>query len=57
MMSEPPKRLSVADQIRKGLQEAIRHAKGEIVLKATVVELPDRTGEKKYPSKGTAKSS
>jgi hypothetical protein len=29
------KRLPVAEQIRKGLEEAIRHAKGEISLKTT----------------------
>jgi putative transcriptional regulator len=34
-------RLPVVDQIRKGLQEAIRHAKGEITLKTTVLEMPD----------------
>ena len=39
-MSENRKRLPVADQIRKGLEEAIRHAKGEITLKTTVVEVP-----------------
>ena len=31
----------VGIQIRKALEEAIRHAKGEITLKTTVVELPD----------------
>ncbi len=41
-MNETPKRLPVADQIRKGLEEAIRHAKGEITLKTTTLELPDR---------------
>jgi putative transcriptional regulator len=40
-MSERPKRLPVADQIRKGLEEAIRHAQGEITLKTTTLELPD----------------
>jgi putative transcriptional regulator len=40
-MSEHRKRLPVADQIRKGLEEAIRHARGEITLKTTVVEIPD----------------
>jgi DNA-binding transcriptional regulator YiaG len=39
--SEDRKRLPVADQIRKGLEEAIRHAKGEITLKTTMVEIPD----------------
>ena len=36
------KRLPVAEQIRKGLEEAIRHVKGEITLKTTIVEVPDR---------------
>ncbi len=40
-MSENRKRHSVADQIRKGLEEAIRHARGEITLKTTVVTIPD----------------
>ena len=41
-MNDRPKRLSVADQIRKGLEEAIRHVRGEITLKTTTLELPDR---------------
>jgi hypothetical protein len=40
-MKDRPKRLSVADQIRKGLEEAIRHARGEITLKTTTLEWPD----------------
>jgi putative transcriptional regulator len=40
-MNERTTRLPVAQQIRKGLEEAIRHAKGEITLKTTIVELPD----------------
>jgi putative transcriptional regulator len=40
-MSENRKRLPVADQIRKGLEEAIRHARGEITLKTTMVEIPE----------------
>jgi putative transcriptional regulator len=44
-MKETPKRLPVADQIRKGLEEAVRHAKGEITLKATTLEFPDRPPE------------
>ena len=39
------KRLPVAEQIRKGLEEAIRHARGEITLKTTTLELPDRPPE------------
>lgn len=36
-----PDRLPVADQIRKGLEECIRHTKGEITLKSTTVSAPD----------------
>jgi len=41
-MKDQRKRLPVADRIRKGLEEAIRHAKGEITLKTTTLEFPDR---------------
>ena len=41
-MKDKRKRLPVAEQIRKGLEEAIRHAKGEITLKTTTLEMPDR---------------
>jgi putative transcriptional regulator len=41
-MNKRRERLPVADQIRKGLEEAIRHAKGEITLKTTTLEIPDR---------------
>ena len=41
-MNDQRKRLPVAEQIRKGLEEAIRHAKGEITLKTTTLEMPDR---------------
>jgi putative transcriptional regulator len=41
-MKPQRRRLPVADQIRKGLEEAIRHAKGEITLKTTTLERPDR---------------
>jgi putative transcriptional regulator len=44
-MKETAKRLPVADQIRKGLEEAVRHAKGEITLKSTTLEVPDRPPE------------
>ena len=40
-MKDQRKRLPVAEQIRKGLEEAIRHAKGEITLKTTTLEIPD----------------
>jgi putative transcriptional regulator len=39
------KRLPVADQICKGLEEAILHTKGEIALKTTTLEMPDRPPE------------
>lgn len=44
-MKDKSKRLPVAEQIRKGLEEAIRHAKGEITLKTTTLESPDRPPE------------
>ena len=44
-MKETSKRLPVADQIRKGLEEAVRHAKGEITLKGATLEFPDRPPE------------
>jgi putative transcriptional regulator len=44
-MKDVRKRLPVADQIRKGLEEAILHAKGEITLKTTTLEMPDRPPE------------
>ncbi|MGP0066818.1 MAG: hypothetical protein ACLQGP_24915 [Isosphaeraceae bacterium] len=44
-MKDQRKRLPIAEQIRKGLEEAILHAKGEITLKTTTFELPDRPSE------------
>src|SRR5271154_4775932 len=44
-MKDQRKRLPVAEQIRKGLEEAIRHAKGAITLKTTPLEIPDRPPE------------
>jgi DNA-binding transcriptional regulator YiaG len=44
-MKNKRKRLPVAERIRKGLEEAIRHAKGEITLKTTTLEMPDRPPE------------
>ncbi len=44
-MKDQRKRLPVAEQIRKGLEEAIRHANGEITLKTTTLEIPDRPPE------------
>src|SRR5271157_786273 len=44
-MKETSRRLPVADQIRKGLEESVRHAKGETTLKTTTLEVPDRPPE------------
>jgi len=44
-MKDKSKRLPVAEQIRKGLTEAIRHANDEITLKTTTLETPDRQRE------------
>ena len=41
MMKQRSRRLPVAEQIRKGLEEAIQHAKGEITLKTYTLEKPD----------------
>jgi putative transcriptional regulator len=49
-MKDTSKRLPVAEQIRKGLEEAIRHARGEITLRSTVVELPDEPPEIDAPT-------
>jgi putative transcriptional regulator len=40
-MKRRSKRLPLAMRIRKGLEEAILHAKGEITLKTYTLELPD----------------
>jgi putative transcriptional regulator len=40
-MKDHPDRLPVADQIRKGLEEAIQYIHGEITLKTTTLEHPD----------------
>ena len=40
-MRDQRERLSVADQLRKSLEEGIQHLRGEITLRTTVVELPD----------------
>jgi putative transcriptional regulator len=40
MKAPPKRRLSVAQQIRKGLEEAIQHARGEMILRTTTVEMP-----------------
>jgi putative transcriptional regulator len=40
-MTSPKDRKPLFERLKTGLEEAIRHAKGEITLKTTVVELPD----------------
>jgi DNA-binding transcriptional regulator YiaG len=37
-MKERPKRLSVVDQIREGLEEAVRHAKDELNVSTKTVQ-------------------
>ncbi len=49
-MKDTSKRLPVAEQIRKGLEEAIRHARGEITLKTTIYVLPDEPPEIDAPT-------
>jgi hypothetical protein len=49
-MKDKSKRLPVTEQIRKGLEEAIRHARGEITLKTTTVVLPDAPPEIDAPT-------
>ena len=49
-MKDALKRLPVAARIRKGWEEAIRHARGEITLKTTVIELPDDPPEIDAPT-------
>lgn len=49
-MKDTTKRLPVAEQIRKGLEEAIRHARGGITLKTTIVEMPDEPPEIDAPT-------
>ncbi len=41
-MKSPKGRKPLFERLKTGLEEAIRHAKGEITLKATTLELPDR---------------
>jgi putative transcriptional regulator len=49
-MKDTSKRLPLAERIRKGLEEAIRHARGEITLKTTTVEIPDEPPEIDAPT-------
>jgi putative transcriptional regulator len=41
----PKSRKPLFERLRAGLEEGIRHAKGEITLKSTTLELPDRPPE------------
>jgi putative transcriptional regulator len=41
-MKSPKSRRPLFDRLKSGLEEGIRHAKGEITLKTTTLELPDR---------------
>jgi len=40
-MKSPKARKPLFERLKTGLEEAIRHAKGEITLKTTTLELPD----------------
>jgi putative transcriptional regulator len=42
MMKSPKDRKPQFERLKIGLEEGIRHAKGEITLKTTTLELPDR---------------
>ena len=41
-MRSPKGRKPLFERLKTGLEEAIRHAKGEITLKTTTLEMPDR---------------
>ena len=44
-MKSPKSRKPLFERLKTGLEEAIRHAKGEITLKTTTLEMPDRPPE------------
>ena len=44
-MKSPKVRKPLFDRLKAGLEEGILHAKGEITLKTTTLELPDRPPE------------
>ena len=44
-MRSPKGRKPLFERLKTGLEEAIRHAKGEITLKTTTLETPDRPPE------------
>ena len=41
-MKSPNDRKPLFERLKTGLEEGIRHVKGEITLKTTIVEMPDR---------------
>jgi putative transcriptional regulator len=44
-MKSPRSRKPLFERLKAGLEEGIRHAKGEITLKTTILEMPDRPPE------------
>ena len=44
-MKTPKDRKTLFERLKSGLEEGIRHAKGEITLKTTTIEMPDRLPE------------
>ena len=40
-MKTPRDRIPLFERLKKGMEEAIRHSKGEIALTTTVIEIPD----------------
>jgi putative transcriptional regulator len=44
-MNSPKGRKPLFERLKAGLEEGIRHAKGEITLKTTALEMPDRPPE------------
>jgi putative transcriptional regulator len=44
-MKSPKNREPFFERLKKGLEEGIRHARGEITLKTTTLEMPDRPPE------------
>lgn len=49
MRSLPPRK-PLAERLKTALEDAIRHARGEITLRTTVVELPDEPPEIDAPT-------
>jgi putative transcriptional regulator len=48
---KPPKvRRPLAERLKKSLEEAVRHVRGEITLKTTIVQLPDEPPEIDAPT-------